>query len=376
MPSSSNLSILIFVANLDVGGAEWVIVNLCNELIRSRDINIKLISAKQGRLIGMLDKEIEVIELRAGIAKSILPLLKEMILFKHDFVLVTQRGAAVVMGIIHAITFSNSQFIVREAAANFHSSLTKKNKLSNTVWRILYKYIYRSADLIIANSVSTYKSLIDSHIINPMSPKCKILDNPVNLELIKQKAMLPIDGEMKSHFEGQSTFICINRLTEVKQVDIIIQAFAVLKESHPYAILLVVGDGPEKNRLQTIVYNLGLTKCIFFLGKLENPYRYLNISDVLVLASNWEGFGMVVVEALALGVNVVTTNNGSGASDIIGNGLYGFLFENKSVESLSKAMIKALCTPFPRHLLIERANKYQLKLVVEQYWQAITGLKK
>ena len=108
-------------------------------------------------------------------------------------------------------------------------------------------------------------------------------------------------------------------------------------------------------------------KQVDFLNFVENPYIYLRKSDVFVLSSRYEGFGNVIVEALAVGLPVVSTNCPGGPKEILDNGKYGKLVQTEDANAMAEAIIETLKSKIDREVLIGRAQKYSVQTISDQY---------
>ena len=103
------------------------------------------------------------------------------------------------------------------------------------------------------------------------------------------------------------------------------------------------------------------------MGKIDNPFPYMAKTDVFVLSSEWEGFGNVLVEALACGATVVSTDCHSGPSEILENNKYGLLVPVGDPEALAEAIERSLVQPFPAKQGIARARDFSVEKAVAQY---------
>lgn len=162
--------------------------------------------------------------------------------------------------------------------------------------------------------------------------------NKLKKDLFSKKEIITIpDGIDVSHINkvkpspAKSDVIFAGRLLLHKNVDILVKSIAILKEKIPSIKCLIIGDGPEKNKLERMVSSLNLTNNVFFLGFLENHdevYSLIKSSKVFVLPSTREGFGIVVAESLACGTSVITVDHpDNAAKDLIKEGINGYLAE-------------------------------------------------
>jgi glycosyltransferase involved in cell wall biosynthesis len=118
-------------------------------------------------------------------------------------------------------------------------------------------------------------------------------------------------------------------------------SFARLR-AHCPARLLILGEGEERSALEALTRKLGVSEDVALPGFVENPYPYLRQSALFVLSSAWEGLPTVLIEALALGAPIVSTDCPSGPAEILSNGRYGFLVPVGDVEAMADAMYKAI----------------------------------
>lgn len=140
--------------------------------------------------------------------------------------------------------------------------------------------------------------------------------------------------------------IYVGRLSRAKGLPLLLECWPAVLKSHPGACLLLVGSGNAsfddcEAQLQDFVRMSGLGNDVFFLGEHENVNEYLQAADVFVFPSEYEGFSLVLVEAMACGLPVVVSTVG-GAPDIIQNGTNGFLFPPKEGASLIATLCLAL----------------------------------
>lgn len=148
--------------------------------------------------------------------------------------------------------------------------------------------------------------------------KGKIIYNGVDIDKIKST---------KKSLEKYD-ILYAGRLSEHKNVDVLIKAVSILKKTNPIVRVGIIGDGPEKTKLKTLSERLKLSKNIDFPGFVDEVYPYMKSSKIFVLPSEREGFGMVVMEALACGTPVITVNHPNNASvEFVSDGKDGYVVE-------------------------------------------------
>jgi glycosyltransferase involved in cell wall biosynthesis len=149
------------------------------------------------------------------------------------------------------------------------------------------------------------------------------------------------------------------RLTRQKDFATLLRAFALVLKRRPVRLLLL-GDGPERKRLESLAAELGISAVVDFYGFVANPFPFIARSDLFVLSSAWEGFGNVLVEAMALGVPVVSTDCPSGPREILHDGTLGPLVAVADHTALAEAILATLAAPLPGPELITATAPYTI----------------
>ncbi|MCP6718831.1 MAG: glycosyltransferase family 4 protein [Patescibacteria group bacterium] len=224
----------------------------------------------------------------------------------------------------------------------------------------LRKLVYRNAKTCIAAS-----SAIKDYFIEIGSKDIVVIPNGIdlrrfsNLDRKENRAKLGLDNKF--------TIMTIARLEKVKGIRYLIQSLPLLDINYQ---LLIVGDGSERESLENMVKKLGLDNKVEFLGQIQNEKipDYLIVADCSILPSLKEGFGIVILEAIASKVPVVATRVG-GILDIIEDEKTGLLVESKNPDQIAKAIYRIYSQPELARDLVANAS---LNLV-KYDWQNITG---
>ena len=165
--------------------------------------------------------------------------------------------------------------------------------------------------------------------------KVEVIPNGINLARFKA---------VKRTRSAHPSVCCVSRLVPYKQVDMLIRAMSIIAKEVPDASCSVIGTGPERSSLETLVKELGLTKHVRFLGFLErheDVIREMKSAWTFAFPSSVEGFGMVAVEAMACGTPHVSSNIPP-IAEATGNGKGGFLFDTGDVVALAEHLIQLL----------------------------------
>ena len=191
---------------------------------------------------------------------------------------------------------------------------------------------------------------------------------------VDEEVFHPMDGsKLKREFgirEDERVLIHISNFRKIKNIPDIIDAFMKVREAMP-AKLLLVGDGPEKHRVMDKLRDMPYKSDVLFLGKQENIAELFSISDLKLLLSEKESFGLVLLEAMACGVPGIGTNIG-GIPEVIEHGTNGYLVELGDVDAVAQYAIELLSdedklTQFRMNALDTVQTKFKSEKIIEQY---------
>ena len=168
--------------------------------------------------------------------------------------------------------------------------------------------------------------------------KITVIYNPVEVKTIQQLACEPL--QLDDHSQGK-TVLAVGRLVESKDYVTLLRAFALVTQ-HVRARLVVLGEGQLEQQLKQLCSKLGIEDRVWFLGFKHNPYKYMRNADLFVLTSQSEGFGHVIVEAMAVGTPVIATDCKSGPGEIIEDNKYGLLVPVGDHRALAERIISVL----------------------------------
>ncbi|HKZ34465.1 MAG TPA: glycosyltransferase family 4 protein [Patescibacteria group bacterium] len=256
--------------------------------------------------------------------------------------------------------------------------LLKGKKLHSTwheVWGKKYWRSYLGVLGYIASSIEKFSVFLPDKIISVSEHTTKKLKNDLSS---KKDIITVLDGVDVDYIQKikpspvKSDVIFAGRLLSHKNVDVLIKSIAILKKSHRNVKCFIIGDGPERTRLEKMVATLHLTRNVVFLGFLENHdevYSLIKSSKVSVLPSSREGFGMVLVEANACGIPVITVKNKDNAAkdliEEIKNGYVCRLGEKEIAEKIIK-IVKNNTNEEMRQRCLDSAMKYDWNEIVNK----------
>lgn len=239
-----------------------------------------------------------------------------------------------------------------------------KNSSPHNKWylRKVVGWVLNNSDIIVAQSSNTKENAIKYY--NP-NKEIKII--PLAYEPYKFKKTSRKEHELK---EDIIYLIGVGRLVKRKGFDFLIKALSKIDNNKVH--LLLIGDGPEKENLKNLSEELNIKERVHFLGSVseERKFQYLSNSDIYILSSVHEGFGIVLQEAMQVGLPIIATNNG-GQVDIVENGKNGYLIEFNDEQSLKNKIEKLLKDKNLRTKMSKnnknKINEYKLESITKRY---------
>jgi glycosyltransferase involved in cell wall biosynthesis len=239
----------------------------------------------------------------------------------------------------------------------------------------LRRIVYQNAKICIAASSAIKKYFEEIGVKN-----IAIIPNGIDLEKFKNLDQ----KKSRENLEIKNEFLIITvaRLEKVKGIEYLIKAAKIIsinQQNQYKSVFLIIGDGSQRKNLENLVRKLNLEDKVRFLGQIPNEKipEYLVAADCFVLPSLREGFGIVILEAMACGVPVIGTNVG-GIPDIIKDGENGILVEPKNSEKLAEAIFKIHSNHEFAKSLAENAmansGKYNWQSIVEKVYKIYQSL--
>jgi glycosyltransferase involved in cell wall biosynthesis len=184
--------------------------------------------------------------------------------------------------------------------------------------KFMVHYFSRRSDLMIVSSIGIKNDLTVN--FGAKDSKTKVIPNGIDLEWVRE---ISKDGVA---MKKDCPWIITSARLDTVQKDFLtlLRAFRIVRDSQKVK-LLFIGDGPHKERITSWIKDMSLNEDVLLLGFQNNPFQYISKSDIFVLSSFFEGFGNVIVEAMALGIPVISTDCPSGPGETINHGINGFL---------------------------------------------------
>jgi glycosyltransferase involved in cell wall biosynthesis len=135
--------------------------------------------------------------------------------------------------------------------------------------------------------------------------------------------------------------------------------------------LIVLGEGPERAALEQLADQIGISDILAMPGFVDNPFAYMRQARLFVLSSRWEGFGLVIIEAMACGCPVLSTDCPSGPAEILEGGRFGRLAPVGNVDAMARAIEESLDAPADSEGLVLRARDFELDRIARMYLEVL-----
>jgi glycosyltransferase involved in cell wall biosynthesis len=335
------MRIALLVPTLEIGGVERVFTNLAHGL-HERGVEVDLVVGRIGGAMGQhLDGGIKVFDLACDRMLRSVPKLAGYLRARAPEALIaamTHSSAAAVLA--RAVARKNVKLIATE-----HNTMSKivanTRGLKYRLMPIWSRWALGSADHIVAVCGGVADDL-SAQTGFPRS-RFQVIYNPVISDALYDAAQTSVEHPWFQADEPP-VVLAVGRLDKQKAFPMLVRAFRLVRDSRP-ARLLILGEGPDRSRIESAVIEQGLTADVALPGFEHNPYRFMNRAAVFALSSAWEGFGVVLVEALALGLPVVSTNCTYGPAEILNDGRYGTLVPVGDHQAMAHGLLNALENP-------------------------------
>ncbi len=362
--------ILYVVQKMGAGGEEVMILDHISHLDRNKFQPYLAVVSNQGDLLNKLPADIKFyyIENESDAKKNfiykqlikIAKLSKIIKSVKPHIVFSALFDASLFTRLVRMIYRDKFIFISREPH-NHLKDLKESFSFKNILRAKLLPFAFSGSDVIVTVSQGSMKEISACYGI----PKTKfsVIYNSIDLNHIIALAALPNNSISLQH----PALISLGRLVYRKGFQNLIKALKLLPDTHLY----LIGKGDYEASLSALAAETGLYNRVHFLGYLENPYNILRQAEVFVFPSLWEGFGNVIIEAMACGVPVVATRCPHGPEEIIIDGVNGVLVPVADGDSLASAISGLLADEAGRKRLAaagrSRAEDFRVEKQVKEY---------
>lgn len=357
--------IAFVIPGLDSGGAERVVSTLANELSNLYDITIITLwdvdpfypLNRNVKHIKCTSKPLISNHIFQAIQNNIFLLKRLKAIFKTQKIdlVIAFTTTANILAIMAAKSQKIPSIISERSNPNFY--------IPNRLWRYLRKITYKKADFLVLQTIENLnyfkRFIIDRKLI--------VLPNPLSSELVRNK---------KHDSTKENIILNVGRLDKNKSQDLLIRAFGNL-DTVGWR-LVFIGEGEERNTYEDLVRSLNLESKVSFEGNSNTVHDYYNSAKIFAFTSQSEGFPNVLIEAMFFELSCISTNCPSGPSEIIDDGINGFLVPVNDQITLEKKLRLLMSSEKIRNKFgnnaYESVQRYRIKSIVELWDKIIKNL--
>lgn len=360
--------IALFIPTLEVGGAEKVTLNIANEISnRGYSVDLVLVKAK-GEYMENVGGNVRVVDLNS---KSAMMSIKQLVKYLKE-----NKPIAMISAIencnVAALIAKKFACVETKIVVTIHTTLSRILKdvddIKVKLNMILQKKLYKNAYNIIAVSKATADDA--SKVLNIPRDRINVIYNPIINEYLLNNSKM----EVESKFFNNGNYInilSVGRLTDAKSFDTLIKAFNIVLCEMKNVRLTIIGEGNKRQELKELSKNLKIEQYIDMPGFKTNPYAYMSKCDVFVLSSKWEGLPSVIIEAMACGAKIVSTDCKSGPREILEDGKYGKLCPVGDEKKLAEMIIESLNDKTNIVDIDTHLKKFSFDKIIDEYINSI-----
>ena len=287
---------------------------------------------------------------------------------KPDVLLAVSIPPSIAVLTAKVLANSKTKIIVRQSNVVKLANVSEFSNVKRRPRDFIIPLLYKKAEGFIAVSKGVKNNL-------------KLLLGPDNnIEVIYNKVLsnewFLAPSRKPSHrwFKDESiiVFLAVGRLVEKKDYPTMIKAFQIASRQCDKIRLLILGDGPQKNKLQKLIDNAQIKDKIELLGHIKHPHPYYHFSFGYLLSSVSEGMPSSLIEALGSACQIISTDCPSGPNEILCGGKYGKIVGIKDYEKMASSISESLTNMIPRSTLLRRASDFTTENGIKEYVSTIS----
>ncbi|MGP9801367.1 glycosyltransferase [Rheinheimera sp. NSM] len=364
MDSSKRVTCLI--STLAGGGAEGVCVNICSSLAdRGGSIELLVLNLDNAINKRQLSGSVKLTSLGVQHARaSFLPLLRHLNKTKPSTVIAFNYELMVVMVMLRPCLRFKFRLIARNINNLSKNTLREKISIKDLFVGFLTRKLYRYVDHIVNQCEGMRQDFID--VTDVSRDKTSVIYNPVNRcieQLAEEQSQLKVAKE--------NFILCVGRLEEQKAFHYAIAAFSLIVKDFRGLRLKFVGDGSLKPELQALAATLNVTDYVDFEGYSQDIGAYYQRARLTLLTSMYEGFPNVLVESITVGTPVVSFDCQSGPSEIVKDGVNGYLVRDFDAEKLAENISIALRLNWQERPILDSAKPYKSSDIADKWYELL-----
>jgi GalNAc-alpha-(1->4)-GalNAc-alpha-(1->3)-diNAcBac-PP-undecaprenol alpha-1,4-N-acetyl-D-galactosaminyltransferase len=359
------------ISSLEAGGAQRVMVTMANYWAE-RGWSIAVVTLANDAILSFFDLDSRIERVPLGVAGNsshfvgaVWNNVRRLRILRHA---IQQSRPDVVISFIDQVNA-----LVLLATLGLSISVVVSERIDpyyyrlNAIWDCLRWLAYARADRIVVQSRGAA-----AYFLPRFQGRVAVIPSPVTA--------LSESWSLDARIPVRPSIVSVGRLVEQKQFDLLLRAFARLKDVFPEWTLTIVGDGPLRSRLESLIRALKLSDRVLMPGMVKNPGDYLGRASLFVMSSRFEGFPRALCEAMASGLAVISTECSSGLREIIRDGENGVLVPLGDEAALAAAMARLMDDDLARRRMgaraMEVAERFSLASVMAMWEELLDGLRR
>lgn len=349
--------IAILLPSFKFGGAERVALNLAKAL-HEEGIQIDfLLMSFEGEFLAEAERNFSVVDLKCNRTYKLPGRLFNYLMENKPDVLISSFWKLNLCACVTRLIYPWFRLILWE-----HAPPSKSNNSPAWLYAPSASLFYQLSTKVVAVSSGVLKDI--SGITLGLRRKMVVICNPIKPP--------PVHLLLKTKHHLHKRVVWVGRLDNIKNPGLMLEAFSIVANCNDVS-LAFVGDGHLRDQVEKRCKILGLGQRVSFLGYLSDPYVEIAASDLLVVSSDHEGFGNVIVEGMFCGLRVVSTDCGAGIHDILLDNRYGTIVPCNDPPALAQAIARELLATHDTQEQINGAQRFLPTTIAEQFLTAIRG---
>jgi glycosyltransferase involved in cell wall biosynthesis len=334
-------AISFFLENIDEGGAERAVIELANYLAKAGyEVNL-IVGWGASSYREEISPKVKLIDLESR--------NKLRILFRISRYLSLARPSV----IMSALDNANIMLLIAKKLSGFRGRVVISQRAALGAsffgvpwWRVsikkkLIKALFPTADAIISNSKYAASELIK--IMPKISEKTFTIHNAVDITHIEDLGKRALKQKDVAG-NNSASLLVVGSLKKRKNIELCLRSFKIVSLQRKVH-LNIIGDGPEREKLEKLAQDLGLQKKVYFRGFDKNPFRWMAKASVLISSSAGEGCSNVILQAMALNCPIVATDCPGDSAELLGHGHWGRLVPVGDAQGMATAIMEILDKP-------------------------------
>lgn len=355
---------IMFIPSMGNGGAERVMATIANSL-SEREYDITIVTLTLSTSFYKLNDSVKIINLgntinRNNKLKEFITLFRSAInsFFSLNKIIKQKRPDVILSFLTHTNIFVLLSRPFNRKVPIIISERAEPNE-RNILYKILTKFLYPTADSLVCQSVK-----VSEFFPRYSQKKIRVIPNPINEESIPKN--IPT--------QKRKSIVGVGRLFPQKNFNLLIDSFQMIQHKYPEHILEIYGEGYLRQELENKIFEMGLQEKVFLRGIKKNVMQHISDAELFVMSSDFEGFPNALVEAMATGLPVISTDFSTGVAKEIIKSENGLIVPVGDKKRLALAITEILSNP-EKQLEMQKENRKILSQlnqeVIVQEWHSL-----